>query len=246
MTKAQFRQLCRKKLQLPNRYYRSKIINKRLYPLLKKYQKILLFYPLEGEVDIRPLIKKLRRIGKKLYLPKVVENNLHIVKYASPLKQGKFATEPLNRKSVPVEKVDVALVPVIGIDLTFRRVGFGKGFYDRFFKGLKYRPKIFFLQLVPCIAPEPVTDQWDIEGEKFISFNFEIERRLSDDRVSNIGSGYRSWRVFNRPMAGLRQIRPFCNRSQSQSPGNRARSGNETSRSRGKNKGAGTPTSAGV
>ncbi|MRJ05908.1 MAG: 5-formyltetrahydrofolate cyclo-ligase [Epsilonproteobacteria bacterium] len=247
MDKKTFRNFCRNRLiKTPNPYYRSKIINKRLWSLLKKYQKILGFYPLKGEVDIRPVLKKLQRSGKKVYLPKVEENNLHIVKYGPPFKRGKFAVEPLNRKSVPGEKIDIALIPVIGVDLTLRRIGFGKGFYDRFFGGLNYRPNLLFLQLIPCISPETLTDWWDVEGDRYISFNFEIERRRPDDRVYSIGGGYRSWRIFNRPMAGLRQIRPLRNRSQSQSPGNRARSGNETPRGGRENKRAGIETPKGV
>ena len=40
--------------------------------------------------------------------------------------------EPANGINVPAEKIDVVFVPLLAFDKTGHRVGYGKGFYDRF------------------------------------------------------------------------------------------------------------------
>jgi 5-formyltetrahydrofolate cyclo-ligase len=42
--------------------------------------------------------------------------------------------EPQNGVVTPVEKIDMVLVPLLAFDRSGHRVGYGKGFYDRFLK----------------------------------------------------------------------------------------------------------------
>ena len=166
-----------------NRYYYSKIISNMLYEVCKKHKRILLFIPLENEVDISGLIKKLRKEKKEIYVPFMEDLSFKMVKYSLPLKKKKFSIlEPLN-KNKTLAKIDLAVVPVVGIDTTFRRVGFGKGMYDRFFASLKYRPKIVFVQLKPCISKNKITDDYDIRGDEYISF--KIRSKNDDNRINS-------------------------------------------------------------
>ncbi|MEO1942393.1 MAG: 5-formyltetrahydrofolate cyclo-ligase, partial [Campylobacterales bacterium] len=157
-SKEEIRKRCRAR-KIANPLYRSRIINKTLLPLLSNSRRILIYHPLPGEVDINPLIKKLRREGKELYFPVVEGEELRMVKYGLPLEKVRWGWAPA-RKTPRREKIDVAIVPIIGTDSTLRRIGFGKGFYDRFFQKLGYRPRIIFLQLSPCIYRDVVTDSW--------------------------------------------------------------------------------------
>lgn len=52
---------------------------------------------------------------------------------STPLKENTFGIpEPLQGLEVPVEKIDVVFVPLLAFDRKGHRVGYGKGFYDRF------------------------------------------------------------------------------------------------------------------
>ncbi len=182
--KKEFRQICRK-INKFNRYYYSKIISKELLKELKNYKKIFIFIPLEGEVDIRWVIKQLRMEKKEIFVPFMQDLSFKMVKYSLPLKKKKFSIlEPLNKNKALV-KIDVAVVPVVGIDSNFQRVGFGKGMYDRFFAKLKYKPKVIFLQLKPCVNKKKVTDEYDVKGDEYISF-----KTRSKDGNRNINSRY--------------------------------------------------------
>lgn len=45
--------------------------------------------------------------------------------------------EPVNGLKVPVEMIDVVFVPLLAFDVLGNRVGYGKGFYDKFLAGCK-------------------------------------------------------------------------------------------------------------
>ncbi len=45
--------------------------------------------------------------------------------------------EPINGLDVPVNKIDVVFVPLLAFDLKGNRVGYGKGFYDKFLSECK-------------------------------------------------------------------------------------------------------------
>ena len=81
--------------------------------------------------------------------------------------------EPLEGDVVPPAKIDVVLVPLLCFDTQLQRVGYGKGFYDRFLShcrpdclkvGLSYFPPIdeisetgrHDIKLDICITPDAV------------------------------------------------------------------------------------------
>ncbi|WNL13261.1 5-formyltetrahydrofolate cyclo-ligase [Arcobacter cryaerophilus gv. pseudocryaerophilus] len=97
------------------------------------------------------------------------DDSFKIVKYRLPLHKKKFnIKEPTNSFLKP-NKIDLAVVPIVGIDALNKRIGFGKGMYDRFFYRLKYRPKIVFIQLELCKSKEILSDNYDIEADYIIT-----------------------------------------------------------------------------
>jgi len=180
--KNEFRKICLENVK-KNRYLLSKKIGIEIYKLAKNYKKILFFIPLKNEPDIRWVINRLRREKKEIFVPFMEDLSFKMVKYSLPLKKKKFSIlEPLN-KNKTLAKIDLAIIPIVGMDLSFKRVGFGKGMYDRFFEKLPYRPKIVFVQLVPCISKEKVTDNFDIKADEYISY--KIRSRDGDNRINS-------------------------------------------------------------
>jgi len=175
--KKEFRKFCINTKRV-NRYYFSKEISKRVHQLCKPYKKILLFIPLKNEANINSLIKKLRREKKSVFVPFMEDLSFKMVKYQLPLTKKKFSIiEPINKQKT-LEKIDLAIIPVVGIDKSFRRVGFGKGIYDRFFEKLKFKPKkVVFVQLKPCISKEILAKTYDIQADEFISFKINKRRK---------------------------------------------------------------------
>jgi 5-formyltetrahydrofolate cyclo-ligase len=92
-----------------------------------------------------------------------------MVKFRLPLNIKKFdIREPKNSFALG-KRIDLAIVPTLGVDGAFRRIGFGKGMYDRFFQSLPYRPKIAFVELDDCFTASHVGESHDIQADIYIT-----------------------------------------------------------------------------
>ena len=114
----------------------SKTIQKKLKKIesFRNAQKIGVYYPIGSEVLTQDIIQEALSEGKEVYLPKVFGKNILFKKIDnfSNLENGSFdIMEP--RDECPTDnKLDVILVPTVGISPKGVRLGYGHGFYDRF------------------------------------------------------------------------------------------------------------------
>ncbi|GAA9444912.1 5-formyltetrahydrofolate cyclo-ligase [Helicobacter pylori] len=150
---------------------------KLLFWKLKDYQNILLYSPLEHELDIRPLMLKLRQKNKHVWLPKSVKKGASFSKegftiapFRLPLKRLGWFDEPSLSRYYKLE-LDCIVVPILGMDTSFRRVGFGLGMYDRSLPPLLQlkRPLIVFVSRELAIANGVLTDAYDIEADLYMN-----------------------------------------------------------------------------
>jgi len=150
--------------------YKEHRVNDSLEKILKEINpKSILFYlPLPFELDLRSLLNKNRKI-KKCYVLFMVEESFKMVTYRLPLKRGNFGVYEPKNSLLKIKNVDVAIVPVVGVDTDAKRVGFGKGMYDRFFSRLTKKPITIFVQLDECICKEKITDHYDVQADIYIT-----------------------------------------------------------------------------
>ena len=106
--------------------------------LWQKAKTILLYAPLPEEVDVWPLVQKALAERKTITLPRFDAVAMKYVACrienpAEDLVKGRFGIrEPVDRCAlVSLNRVDLVLVPGVAFDLQGRRLGRGKGFYDR-------------------------------------------------------------------------------------------------------------------
>ncbi len=172
--KSDFRKSSIKRLEFISlyKYKKNKTIVKKLTNLIKndKAKNILLYVPLGIEVDINPLIVALRKEkNKSVYVPFMENDSFKIVKFRLPLCRKKFGIKEPNNSFFRPRKIDLAIVPVVAIDALNKRIGYGKGMYDRFFYRLGYRPTIVFTQLVLCKSDKILSNDYDISADYIIT-----------------------------------------------------------------------------
>jgi len=171
--KGDFRQSCISKLRCISRLTKikkEKIIVHKLHLLIKELnaKKILIYIPLDLEVNVMPLINRLRKEKKEVYVPFMCGDSFKAVKYRLPIEKKRFGIkEPEN--SFFNAKIDLAIVPIVGIDKLYKRIGFGKGMYDRFFHRLCFRPTVIFTQLTLCQSDAILTNEYDIQADYIIT-----------------------------------------------------------------------------
>ncbi len=177
MTKENFRKLCFKKLQVCSKIGKIKRNKTIYYKILNiinihKPKNILLYISLNTEVDMKPLINILRKRGDiGVYVPFMSGESFVPVKYRLPLKKKKFGIKEPNISYFKNNNIsfDMIVVPIIGIDKTFRRIGFGAGMYDRYYEKLAKKPITIFTQLKLCYTNELVTNSYDIKPDYIIT-----------------------------------------------------------------------------
>ena len=122
-----------------------------------------LYSPVRCEVDTADVIGAALNAGKKVVLPVVVSQALQFreIAGATDLVTGAFGiAEP--RQECPQrlpEELDCIVVPGVAFDHSGRRVGYGKGYYDRTLHDLEGMGRLvgfcFDFQLVKQIVGEP-------------------------------------------------------------------------------------------
>ncbi len=99
---------------------------------------VLGFWPLDDEIDVRPILRDASAAGKAVALPvSVVETGeltLRSFRGEERLVEGAYGiAEPAaGEGELSPEVVDLVLVPGKAFDLSGNRLGRGKGYYDRF------------------------------------------------------------------------------------------------------------------
>ncbi len=163
------RQKVEKALKTGRLTRRAKVVAKLCYFIKKNNPKsILLYMPMGHEPDIRRLFQTLRK-RVKVYVPFMEGESFRLVQYRLPLQKKKYGILEPNVSHFYLPKIEMAVVPVLGVDGRFRRVGFGKGMYDRFFATLPKRPVTVFVEAVRCLSREKLTDDYDIEADIYIT-----------------------------------------------------------------------------
>jgi len=166
LTKVIFRENCLKKIKNASsgsRYYRNAMINQRLMRALKniKGAKVLFYYPLPFEADITKTLNKMRR-NCDIFVPFMQNTSFKIVPFRLPLKKNNFGINEAGNTIRNINKIDIAIVPAVGVDGKLQRIGFGKGMNDRFFAKLKKKPYTIFIQPEVCFTKEFICDDYDV------------------------------------------------------------------------------------
>ena len=173
LTKAQFREkslYTLRRLSTHNRLYRDSLVNAKLLKELKnvRNKSILFYYPLANEVNVVKVIKSIRK-KNDIYLPFMEQQSFKMVRFRLPLYKKKFGIFESGNSFRKINKIDIAIVPAVGVDVNLQRIGFGKGMYDRFFAKLQKKPYTIFIQADECYTKEKVCDTYDISCDVLLT-----------------------------------------------------------------------------
>ncbi|WP_333803788.1 5-formyltetrahydrofolate cyclo-ligase [Sulfurospirillum sp.] len=186
-TKSEFRSYARAKLcTVHNAYKRDKIVEKHILEMVKQVRarSILLYVSLPIEANTRGIIATCRRRKCKVYVPFMEGVSFKMVKWRLPSRRKKFNIEEPNNSFAVKPKIDFAIVPVIGVDGAFKRIGFGKGMYDRFFASLEPKPPILFVQREFCMTQSLLSEAHDIAADIYLTpYKTIIKRGTNGLRV---------------------------------------------------------------
>lgn len=135
-------------------------------PAFRAAQRIALYWPADGEPDLRALAAHAWAHGKRLYLP--VVGHAGTMRFAPWTRQGRLRRngfgipEPVAQRRTGAATLDLVIVPLVAFDAGCNRLGMGGGYYDRALQRRRRRPVLagaaFALQRVSALPRQP----WDI------------------------------------------------------------------------------------
>ena len=107
---------------------------------------VALYFPANGEVDTREIFEKCAELGKRVFFPRTKDSGLVFLRARSldELIPGAFGIPepPEDAEPADARGPDLVLVPGVAFDASGNRIGYGKGFYDRFLKDVPRRDRI--------------------------------------------------------------------------------------------------------
>ena len=130
----------------------DKLLNSDIY---QKAKVVALYYSLPMEVDTKELINK-SLTKKEVLLPKVIKDKMIFIKINSKTKyiESNFKVlEPIGKEYHG--NIDLIIVPGVMFDKKMNRLGYGKGYYDKYLSkkniykiGLCFNDQV--IDILPC------------------------------------------------------------------------------------------------
>lgn len=129
------------------------------------YESFFVFSSFGSEADTKKIISRLIDADKRVYMPRVEGDIMLAVPYGE-MRKGAFGIyEPCGQPFYG--DIDVAAIPLLAVNRRGYRLGYGKGFYDKFLRG---RPEILKVGLGYSFQlSEFKEDGWDIPLNSFVS-----------------------------------------------------------------------------
>ncbi|NDW13718.1 5-formyltetrahydrofolate cyclo-ligase [Bacteroides sp. 214] len=142
------------------------------HPAFCRAKVVVAYYSLPDEVCTHQFVERWAR-QKTILLPAIVGNELELRRYtgAHSLRTGAYGIpEPAGETFQAYHEIDLIIIPGVAFDRAGRRLGRGKGYYDRILPQLNaYKIGVCFpFQLVE----EVPTEEFDARMDEIIQYNF--------------------------------------------------------------------------
>jgi 5-formyltetrahydrofolate cyclo-ligase len=128
---------------------------------------LFLSMPKFSEIDTTPIITYFRNQNKRIVVSKCNFKNNTLSHFYSEedtvLESNKFGVpEPVNAEPALAKDLDLIFVPLLISDIKNYRVGYGKGFYDRFLSSCRKDAKLIGLNFFKPIQQIEDINEFDI------------------------------------------------------------------------------------
>ena len=149
----------------------SRQIARRLYglPEYRESRVIMFFLSFRSEVDTRSMVEESLARGKEVLVPKALPDSREMIASRlldcrEDLAPGAYGIPEPKESALRVVdplQIDLLIVPGVAFSEDGRRLGYGGGYYDRFFGRLRPGVPLLALAFELQIVPEVPVQPWD-------------------------------------------------------------------------------------
>lgn len=151
--------------------------------IVEESQRFLLYHSFGKEINTHELIDELEERGKEVYLPYIIkeEKLLGIGRYSKyELDSGVFGIkEPARKEDIPVNWMDIIVVPGLLFAKNGYRIGYGGGYYDQLIKNIEDRIITIGFCFEGFLRDSLPIDEFDVP----------VKMIITEHRVLKIGGG---------------------------------------------------------
>ncbi len=160
---------------------KSKLIQENLFLQTEFIQAstVCLYIAFGNEVSTKEIIEECYKYNKKVVVPVMFgDNDLEAAEFLGfdKLKPVLFGIqEPFPVKPVKIDEINLVIAPGVAFDEKLNRIGFGKGYYDKFLAKLSKGIPIIALAFEMQVLKEVPSYETDIKMNKIITEKRMIE-----------------------------------------------------------------------
>lgn len=151
--------------------------------LLRCGRKVAVYLAMRGEANLGPLLPHARRIGCRLFVPRIQSIRRRSMAFVplyggGPLRRNRYGiAEPTggDRHAIPVRHLDLILLPLVGFDRAGHRIGMGAGYYDRALQRRRSRERAWRRPILvgvayACQESQPISPRpWDVAVDLIVT-----------------------------------------------------------------------------
>ncbi len=142
----------------------DKLLNLPEYKISKN---IFSYHSFKDEVDTLNLFQD---TSKNWFIPRVHENHLLVCEYdKNLLVENCFGIKESMKEHSDSANLDIVILPGLMADKSGNRLGYGKGYYDRFLSSLSHSPKKILLLPEELLIDELPIEEHDYKCEIIIT-----------------------------------------------------------------------------
>jgi len=167
--------LARQALSQQQRQAFDQAIHARLQAPVEQADTVFCYVSTDAEVNTRDVIDRLRTLGKTVLVPKIINMEKMIaVRFDGweHLRAGQLGILTPDSDEGWPSGVDLCLTPGLGFTLDGNRIGYGKGYYDKWFADHPHCARTALCYECQIVDDIPTTDT-DVRVQKIIT-----ERRI--------------------------------------------------------------------
>lgn len=150
---------------------------------------LALYSPIKNEVETEEIFKCARKEGKRVVYPKIIGEGLSFfeVRKLDELVPGRFGIlEPESEIELPVEWIDLFVIPGVGFDTQGYRLGFGSGYYDQIV--CKIKGHVIGVAYAFQVIDDIFHTDRDIRVEKIVTDEGVIDCLKSEKKMMEVKS----------------------------------------------------------
>ena len=138
---------------------------------------IACYFSIGSEIDTYDIMLDILNQGKNMLLPKIVDNNLefYVVPNLEKLEKGTFDIMEPKDSCKKADRIDCVLIPTVGVSKLGIRIGYGKGYYDKFLSStdavkisLTYSKQI--IKIIPSDSHD-IKMNWVVTEDEYIKIS---------------------------------------------------------------------------